>query len=153
MARVVRVSICAWAMATAVGCYRYAPLADGTSADGSEVRLSLGPNVGTDLYRVLGERTVAVEGRVTSASASELTVEVSATRKADDPRTISWTGEAVHIPRAAIAGVQKRTLDKKKTFGIAGIALLGAAGIKLLVDGVSSKSGGEDNGGGTVTPP
>jgi hypothetical protein len=136
-----------------VGCYRYTPLGDGLSSAGSEVRLSLGADVSPELARVLGERTVAVDGRVTSASDSELTMEVSGTRKADDPRTISWTGETVHIPRAAIASVQRRTLDKKKTFGIAGLAVLGAAGIKLIIDGVSSESGGGDNGGGTTTPP
>ena len=136
-----------------VGCYRYAPVAGGSSPDGSEVRLSLGPNVGPDLYRILGERTVGVDGRIASSSDSAFSVEVSGTRKADDPRTIGWAGEPVTIPRSAIASIQRRTLDKKKTFGIAGIAALGAAGIALIIDGAGSKSGGDDNGGGVVTPP
>ena len=153
MIRVVAVTMCACAMAIMTGCYRYAPLVGGASPDGSEVRLSLGPNVSPELYRVLGEGTVGVDGHVSSSSESELTVEVSGTRKADDPRTISWTGEPVRIPRSAIANMQRRTLDKKKTFGIAGIAALGAAGIALLIDGAGSKSGGDGNGGGVVTPP
>jgi hypothetical protein len=136
-----------------VGCYRYTPLVGGTPPDGSEVRLSLGQNVSPELYRILGDRTVGVDGRITRTSDSAFTVEVSGTRKADDPRTIGWSGEAVTIPRAAIASLQRRTLDKKRTFGIAGLAVLGAAGIKLLVDGIGSKSGGEDNGGGGPPPP
>jgi hypothetical protein len=146
-----------WAACGAItlvgGCYRYTPLVEGGSATGVEVRLSLGSNVSPELYRVLGDRTVAVEGRVTNASDSALTVSISGTRKADDVKTVAWTGEPVHIPRAAIAGVQRRTLDKKRTFGIAGLAVLGAAGIKLLVDGFGSKSGGDDNGGGGPPPP
>jgi hypothetical protein len=135
------------------GCYRYAPMTDGTPGPGAEVRLALGPAASPDLFRVLGERTEAVEGRVTSASDAGYTVAVSGTRKTGETSTTAWVGEQVTIPRAAIAGVQRRTLDKKKTFGIAGIAILAAAGTKLLIDGFSSKSGGEDNGGVTPPPP
>jgi hypothetical protein len=141
------------ALTLVVGCYRYAPLVDGGSPDGSEVRLSFGPNVGPELSRILGEQTVGVDGRIASSSDSALTVEVSGTRKADDPRTIAWTGESVLIPRAAIADIQRRTLDKKRTFGIAGLAVLGAAGITLIVDGSGSKSSGDGDGGGVITPP
>ena len=102
---------------------------------------------------MLGERTEAVEGRVTSASDAGYTVAVSGTRKTGETSTTAWVGEQVTIPRAAIAGVQRRTLDKKNTFGIARIAILAAAGTKLLIDGFSSKSGGDDNGGVTPPPP
>jgi hypothetical protein len=135
------------------GCYRYAPMAEGSPTPGAEVRLALGPSAGADLFRVLGERTEAVEGRVTSTANGDYTLAVSGTRKTGEVATTAWAGEQVTIPRAAIAGVQRRTLDKKKTFGIAGIAILAAAGTKLLIDGFSSKSGGDDNGGVTPPPP
>ena len=135
------------------GCYRYAPMNEGTPAPGAEVRLALGPSAPPDLFRVLGDRTEAVEGRVTNASDAGYTLAVSATRKTGETVATSWAGESVTIPRAAVAGVQRRTLDKKKTFGIAGIAILAAAGTKLLIDGFSSKSGGSDDGGVTPPPP
>ena len=135
------------------GCYRYAPMNDGTVAAGADVRLALGPSATPELYRVLGDGTEAVEGRVTSASDAGYTLSVSGTRKMGQTATTAWAGEQITIPRAAVANVQRRTLDKKKTFGIAGIAILAAAGTKLLIDGFSSKSGGSDDGGVTPPPP
>lgn len=135
------------------GCYRYAPMTEGTPAPGAEVRLALGPSATPELFRVLGDRTEAVEGRVTSASDAGYTLAVSGTRKTGETATTAWAGEQVTIPRGAVTDVQRRTLDRKKTFGIAGIAILAAAGTKLLIDGFSSKSGGTDNGGPPPPPP
>jgi hypothetical protein len=135
------------------GCYRYTPVTDGSAAPGAEVRLALGSTASPELFRVLGDGTEAVEGRVTGASDSGYTLAVSGTRKQGQPQTIGWAGEQVLIPRAAVTGVQRRTLDKKKTFGIAGIAILAAAGTALLIDGLGSKSGGSDDGGMPPPPP
>jgi len=134
-------------------CYRYAPIGDATPTAGAEVRLALGSGAPPELFRVLGDRTEAVEGRVTSASDTGYTVSVSGTRKQGETATTAWAGEQVLIPRTAVAGVQRRTLDKKRTFGIAGIAFLAAVATKLLVDGLGSNSGGDDNGGGPPPPP
>ena len=134
------------------GCYRYAPIGDATPEAGAEVRLALGSGATPELLRVLGDRTEAVEGRVTGTSESGYTVSVSGTRKQGETATTSWAGEQVLIPRAAVAGVQRRTLDKKRTFGIAGLAILAAVATKLLIDGVGSNSGG-NNGGGEPPPP
>jgi hypothetical protein len=140
-------------MALTAGCYRYAPMGNGAPAAGAEVRLALGSGATPDLFRVLGEGTTAVDGRIASASDSGYVVSISGTRKAGQTATTAWTGERVLIPRAAVTQVQGRTLDRKRTFGIAGIALLAAAGVKLLVDGQGSSSGGDDNGGGPPPPP
>jgi len=135
------------------GCYRYAPLAGGPPLPGADVRLALGAGASPELFRVLGDGTEAVEGRITGASDSGYTVAVSGTRKQGQTATTAWVGEHVLIPRGAVARVDRRTLDKKRTFGIAGIAILAAAGTKLLVDGFRSKSGGNDGGGTTPPPP
>jgi hypothetical protein len=132
------------------GCYRYAPLTDGSPAPGADVRLALGPGASPELFKVLGDRTEAVDGRIASAADSGYVVMVSGTRKQGETGTVSWAGERVLIPRAAIAGMQRRTLDKKRTFGVAGIAFLAAAATALIVDGLGSNSGGNDGG---VTPP
>ena len=134
------------------GCYRYAPMTNGAPAPGAEVRLALGRGASPDLFRVVGERTETVDGRIESAADSGYVVLVSGTRKQGEASTTSWAGERVLIPRAAVAGVQRRTLDKKRTFGIAGIAFLAAGAIALLVDGAGD-SGGNNDGGGIPPPP
>lgn len=141
------------AMMLIAGCYRYAAMGDGAPAAGAEVRLALGSGATPNLFRVLGEGTTAVDGRIATASDTGYVVSVSGTRKAGETATTAWAGEQVLIPRAAVAQVQRRTLDKKRTFGIAGIAILAAAATKLLIDGFSSSSGGDDNGGGPPPPP
>jgi hypothetical protein len=135
------------------GCYRYAAVRDGSPAAGTDVRLALGSGASAELFRVLGDGTDAVEGRITSASDSGYTVQVRGTRKQGQTVLTAWEGEQVVIPRRAIAGVERRTLDRKRTFGIAGIAILAAAGTKLLIDGFRSKAGGNDGGGTTPPPP
>ncbi|HUQ81856.1 MAG TPA: hypothetical protein VM076_11980 [Gemmatimonadaceae bacterium] len=133
------------------GCYRYAAVSDGSPAAGADVRLALGGGAPPELFRVLGEGTRAVEGRITSASDSAYAVRVRGTRKQGQAELTAWDGEQVIIPRRAVAGIERRTLDRKRTFGIAGIAILAAAGTKLLIDGFGTKSGGNDGGG--TTPP
>ena len=135
------------------GCYRFAAAPDGSASAGADVRLALGSGASPELFRVLGEGTTAVEGRITSMSDTAYTVQVRGTRKQGQTALTSWEGEQVTIPRRAIAGIERRSLDRKRTFGIAGIAILAAAGTKLLIDGFSSKSGGNDGGGTTPPPP
>jgi hypothetical protein len=114
--------------------------------------MALGPGVSPDLFRVVGERTETVDGRIESSADSGYVVAVSGTRKQGEASTTSWAGERVFIPRAAVASVQRRTLDKKRTFGIAGIAFLAAGAIAFLVDGAGD-SGGNNDGGGLPPPP
>jgi hypothetical protein len=77
---------------------------------------------------------------------------VTGTRKASAAEVVSWAGEQVTIPRAAVEHVQLRSLDKRRTTGVAILAILAAVAVKVIVNSASSSAGG-DEGGTPVTPP
>jgi len=151
-----RAFACIGGIAYLAGCYEYQPvsgaLAPTVLDPGSEVRLELSSDGAARLEPLLGPRTVAVEGRIDSATDTAVVLAVSGTRKDGATASTLWSGGQVTVPRTAIAGLQRRTLDKKRTFFAAGIAVVGAVLIKVIVSAVGSDSGGDD-GGGTPTPP
>ena len=156
MSRTRQTVACFGTVAYLAGCYEYRPVSGGlarTGLDrGAEVRLELSGDGATRLEPLLGPRTVAVEGRVDSTTDTAVVLAVSGTRKDGATASTLWSGGQVAVPRAAIAGVQRRTLDRKRTFFAAGIAVVAAVLVKVIVSAVGSDSGGDD-GGGTPTPP
>src|SRR5215211_2843434 len=137
-------------------CYRYAPQTNAAVPVGRDVRLTLTIPGATALVPILGRETIAVEGRVLSASDSGYVIAVSGTLKrgqaAGGGETTSrtpWVGESVTIPRAAVAGVELRSLDARRT-GLTGalIAVAAVATVRIIVQAIGSSGGPAD--GGTV---
>lgn len=142
-------------------CYRYT--ADGATASapaGADARLVLTPAGAATLAPILGRETTAVEGRVMSRSDSAYVVSVSATLKrvqgAGSDSALSrtaWAGESVTIPRAAVAGTERRSLDSRRTAVAATVfAAVAVAAVRMIVHSVGSSGGGGDTGGPVVTP-
>ena len=130
-------------------CYRYVPSADVPPAPAADVRLELTPAGAAGLAPFLGNATTAVEGRVLSASDSAYRLAVFGTLKAGDgvgatSSRIVWAGDLVTIPRAAVGGVERRTLDRRRTTLLAVIGALGAAAtVQLLVHGGGGSGSGD----------
>jgi len=142
------------------GCYRYVPTsANAPIAAGSEVRLTLTPAGAATLTPILGRDNRAVEGHVSAVTDAAYVVAVSGILKREQgsggefslTRT-TWGGESVSIPRAALEGVELRSLDARKT-GF--VAVLGTAlaivAVKLVTHVIGSS--GSDADGGTVISP
>src|SRR5688572_367663 len=89
-----------------VGCYRYAPSPTPTPAAGAHVRFTLADSSLTTVQRVLGDRTIGVEGHVLAVTDSMYMLNVTATVKkglvGDPPNRVVWAGESVGIPRSAV---------------------------------------------------
>lgn len=138
-------------------CYRYTPESGRAPTPGTHVRFALREPTAPELRRVLGAETVAIEGKLASASDVAYTVSITATLK---PPTVStalrrtvWAGEEVVMPREAIAGAELRSLDRKRT--TRALALGAAAAIvavKLIMSAAGSSGGGGDDGGGVIPP-
>lgn len=140
------------------GCYRYSSSPAPTPAAGTHVRFTLADSSLVALQRVLGERTIAIEGLVLATTDSAYMMNVSATMKkgmiaGDPPNRVVWAGESVSIPRAAVTSVELRSLDRGKTTRAIAIgAVVVALTAKLVISAVSGGYGGDD-GGPIVTPP
>ena len=142
------------------GCYRYVPSsASAPIAAGSEVRLTLTPAGSAALTPILGRDSRAVEGHVSSVTDGAYVVAVSGILKREQgsggeaslTRT-TWAGESVSIPRAAIEGVELRSLDAKKTGIVAAVGtVLAIVAVKIITHATGSSSSGTE--GGTVVSP
>ena len=140
-------------------CYRYVPSTPTSVAPGSELRFTLTPAGSASLVPILGQDTRAVEGRVSSVTDNAYVVAVAGTLKRSQGSggepTLSrttWAGESVTIPRAALEGVELRSLDAKKTTLVAVLGtVLTAITVKLITNVVGSSGGGTE--GGTVISP
>ena len=129
------------------GCYRYTAMSAAPGA-GTDVRIHLTEAGGASLAPVLGAGTTSVTGRVLRATETDLVLVVSETGRADG--RVSWGGEQITRPRSALASAEHRSLDRWRTVGVGAIGFVGV--IALLVNLVSSSSGGDD-GGPIIIPP
>ena len=141
-----------FALVLAGACYRYAPPSTVTPSSGDVVRLDLTTAGVGRMSSVLGRDAVAVEGSILSVDDTSYVMSVSGTRQRENQSASSWAGERVVIPRSAVQSIERRSLDKKKTWLVAGLVVLGAIAAKVIISGFDALAGGDD-GGTTPTPP
>jgi len=139
------------------GCYRYSAIEPNDATASSEVRLNLTDAGSLALVSTLGTSTAAAEGRIVRVTDSAYVIAMSSTlKRTEDPTSLArtmWAGESVSIPRSAVAGVEQRSLDRRRTAVAASVAtVLGVLAAKLIVHGVGSSSSGGDTGTPVVTP-
>ena len=151
--RFVRVQLLRAAVATAAlianGCYRYTPIDSPTPGTGMPVRVRLTDDGAVKLGPLVGNRVEYVDGTVVTAADTALTLSVTGTTDRLGTE-VSWRGEHVALPRPAIAGFERRTLDKRRSYLAGGIAagIVAAVGIGFNISG----SGGGTGSGGTGSP-
>lgn len=142
------------AVITLIGsaCYRYVPISSNAPPAGSEFRARLTDEGSVRLTPTLGAQIALVEGRVSSANDSAYVVSVSATTNRSKVQTF-WTGESVTLPRTSIQAIEARTLDRRKTWIIATIGMVGGALAAKVFDLFGGKAGSTGDGGGGPPPP
>lgn len=103
-----------------IGCYTYTVALPGAGTPtGAEVHIAIDPGATGLIAAALGPRVQTVDGRTVAADDSTLTVSVrTITRTLGSEE--NWNGDAVRIPRAALARVEVRHFDVLKTGIIAG---------------------------------
>ena len=130
-------------------CYRYTPIESASPALGTEVRLRLTDAGAVTLGPLVGNRVELVDGRISSVADTGLTLSVTATTDRLGVE-VPWKGEEVVFPRSALAGVERRSLDRGKSYLVGGIAagLVAAVGVGFSITG----NGGAGRTGGTGSP-
>ena len=137
-------------VAVSTACYRYVPNASADLQVGEEVRVRLTSNGSVALQSLVGSDVIAIDGRVTARSDTAYALSIGGTTKREGDSAV-WSGEPVTVPRNAIAGVEHRVLNKKKTLLMAALGVGAAALVAVIVSAVSgSGSSGPDGG---TTPP
>ena len=131
-------------------CYRYVPDTRSDLQVGEEVRVRLTSNGSVALQSFVGTDVIAIDGRVTALSDTAYALAMGGTTKRAGEAAV-WSGEPVTVPRNAIAGVEYRVLNKKKTLLMSALGVAGAALVAVIVSAISG-SGSSGSDGGTTPP-
>lgn len=118
---------------------------------GADVRIHLTEVGGGQLAPVLGAGTTSVTGRVVSATDTDLVLAVTETGRGEG--RVTWNGDRVTLPCSAFAGVERRSLDRRRTLRAGAIGLAAATVIALLIRALDTSASGGDDGGPVVIPP
>lgn len=142
--RQLRVLMIAVVLPAATGCYKYVPL--DTSA-----RISAGEHIAveiTDRGRAeLGERVgsgvVRLEGTLVRSDSQSMVLNVWRVAQIGGV-TSRWSGESVRFQRDFVAGMEARTLNRAKTYLVAGAVTVGVVLFLKSTNLFGSYSGGGD---------
>lgn len=137
-------------MPVALGCYTYTPLDTSTGVQaGEHVSVEITDRGRAELGDRLGSGVLRLEGMLTRADTANL--EMNVWRVAHFSGPVSrWSGETVLLRREYASRVQSRTLDRGKTYLVAGAAL---AGFVLFTSQFDLLGFASDNGGTDSLPP
>ena len=148
-ARLLVAAVMAVSTVTSGACYRYTPIDAPSPALGSEVRVRLTDAGAVTLAPLVGNRVETVDGRVSLVTDTAVTLSVTATTDRFGSE-VPWKGEQVVFPRSTVATLERKHLDRGKSYVVGGIAagLVAAIGVGFSVTG----NGGGTGGGGTGSP-
>ena len=129
-------------------CYRYTPIDAPSTALGTEVRVRLTDAGAVTLAPLVGNRIELVDGRISSVADTSVTLSVTGTTDRLGVQ-VPWKGEQVNVPRSAVAGFERRSLDRGKSYIVGGIAagLVAAVGVGFSI--VGNGGGGRTTGTGS----
>ena len=115
------------------GCYGYYP--PGTLAPvGKSVEVTLSDSGSFALARQIGPSAAAINGRLTSDSASALILSVTGVRQRDG-NEVNWKGERVSVPRPLVIKLEERRFSRARTTLFAGSVVVGLLVARSALDG------------------
>jgi hypothetical protein len=112
-------------MPAALGCFQYAPLDTSTGVQaGEHVAVEITDRGRAELSDRLGPGVLRLEGTLTRTDSTELVMNVWRVAQLSGP-TSRWSGESIRFKREYASSVQARTLNRAKTFAVAGAVVAG----------------------------
>jgi len=132
------------------GCYKYVPADHAELAPATPVSVELSERGTVNLAPKIGQSVVVVEGNITDASASSLTLALESVRRRGESAVANWNGESITLSSDEIAQVKRRELSRSRT--VVASAALAAASVGIIV-GIA-KATGQTSGstGGKPSP-
>jgi hypothetical protein len=135
----------------ALGCYQYAPLDTSTGVQaGEHVAVEITDRGRTELSDRLGSGVLRLEGTLTRSDSADLVMNVWRVAQISGP-TSRWSGESVRLKREYTSSVQTRTLNRGKTYLLAGAVGVGLVLFTTQFDLLGFSS--EDRDGEEPPPP
>ena len=106
-------------------CYRFSPIEGAAPERSQHVRLALTDEGSVRMAPLIGPRISAIDGRVLEAADTAIVLAVESV-VGQAGRTMAWSQERLSVPRNAVASIRTRTLDRKRTWIMAGLTVIGA---------------------------
>jgi hypothetical protein len=145
-ARRTTAALAAAALGFNTGCYSYVAVPASQETSGRELRIKLADASAADLARYLGPRAASLEGKLVERSDTSVTVSVTNVTRVNGVEE-TWPGDAVLLPRAAIASLETQRISKTRSILTAAVIAVGAG----LV-GAAIKAGTDVNRGPSRAP-
>jgi hypothetical protein len=130
------------------GCFQYVSTDHARLPPATPVSVELSTRGTLNVASKIGENVVAVEGNVTEASQSSLTLALQAVRRKGESNSSTWNGESITLASDEMAEVKRRQLSRTRT--AVASAALAAASVGIVV-GIA-KAQGEASGSVTGKP-
>ena len=97
-------------------CYSYVPIATTPPTSGAELRVELNHEGTASLTSRFGPNVTAVDGTLSSVSGDgSLSIGMSALQMANGVRQELMAPDTITLPRVLVAGVEMRTLNRRRT--------------------------------------
>jgi hypothetical protein len=133
----------------ALGCYNYVPLDTSTGVQaGEHIAVEITDRGRAELSDRLGSGVIRLEGTLTRTDSVDMVMNVWRVAQIGGP-TARWSGETVRFKREYASRVQARTLNRGKTYLVAGAAVAGLVVFTKSFGLFGFSAGGEN----TVEPP
>ena len=108
-----------------LGCYQYAPLDTSTGVQaGEHIAVEITDRGRAELSDRLGSGVLRLEGTLTRTDSVDLVMNVWRIAHFSGP-TSRWSGESIRLRREYASSVQTRTLNRGKTYLVAGAVVTG----------------------------
>lgn len=137
------------ALVAATACYRYTPLDSPSSAVGQSVRVDLTDRGSIDLAPLIGPTIIKLDGTIALVRDTAFSLSVTNAVARNGIET-PWKGERVDLPRSAVSRLQRRALDKRRSWLVAAGGVAGTVALGITFDLLGTFSGGRNGnvGGG-----
>jgi hypothetical protein len=120
-----RLLVALWVFLGAMGCYSYTPLdTSSTIQAGEHVAVEINDRGRAELSDRLGLGVLRLEGKLITTDSVDLVMGVWRVQQIGTP-TANWNGESVRFRREYASSIQARTLNRGKTYLVAGGAVAG----------------------------
>jgi hypothetical protein len=132
------------------GCYKYVPADHAELTPATPVSVELSARGMINLAPRIGENVVVVEGNITDATASSLTLALQSVRRRGESSVANWNGESITLASDDIDQVKRRELSRGRT--VAASAALAAASVGIVVGIAKATGGASGTVGGKPNP-
>jgi hypothetical protein len=132
------------------GCYQYVPANRTALAPATPVSIDLSVRGTANVASKIGNNVITVEGSVTEASPSSVTIALQSVKRRGESAMSTWNGESITLASEDIDEVKTKQISRRRT--VVASAALAAASVGIVVGIAKATGSASGSTGGRPTP-